>query len=162
MIVSCKHCPFKLLVDDDPEEFELYLGQVEELEERYKCPQCKGVLSFGPGASSGDSMNAHDAHLTLMGMGFPDERVCSAPIVRALFKQQGIIVEAVDIPDTERCIIKSFAFEDGTILDISSGGYGPTAHRIRRPHGQEDRAPLQEAEGGSEGGVPVPGEADGS
>lgn len=147
MNILCMLCRFQILVVDDPTKVDQFFGPHSNPDDRYKCPRCEGALVFGAEGEGDVQLDAHDAHISLSGFGLPEERECTAEVVRNLFKSKVLTVDAINIPNTARCVIKSFTFEDGSVLHISSGGYGPTAHKLRRPRVQEDSSVLQETEG---------------
>lgn len=148
VILSCLHCDFSVIVIDDPESVSLYFDPSfnPERDEMYSCPRCRGSIKFGVHdetvckSRKDRKCTAHEAHLALSQMGFPEEQECPATRVKELFKEQPVLsLDIVDIPNTNRSQLRCINFADGSRLHLAAGGSGVTVYRISRPRHEEDR-----------------------
>lgn len=139
--IVCTNCRTALCTHGDPDEVESLLGERSDYyPDKYPCCVCGAmgqyVRCIEPTALS--SMAVHEltpqeVFAVLNGMGLPEEQECGPAAIQKVFHDSKVTkVHAKIIPGTNRSMLDSLEFEDGTRMYFGVSPTGPTIYRIAR------------------------------
>ena len=93
-------------------------------------------------------LSAEEAFVALSGLGFPEERDCRPCAVRQQFASAVRRIEAEPLPGTNRTLIRSIVFDEGSELFLGAAPEGAIAYRLSKHHRAVDLpAPTRSNEG---------------
>jgi len=142
MYILCNDCHRGIRVMGNSEDVEGMFGERSYWHGKYKCYACESMnVVAGPAGPEVHekwtiiTLDPHETHLAMEGMGIPEERECAAEIVIDQFLKFRITtVLARPISNTGRSVIDAFVFEDGTKMFLTASSHGAQVYRIRKPH----------------------------
>lgn len=147
--IACRQCANALSVIGDAVEIETLVGSRSDFyPDKYKCFSCEGAADcvLTPEVSVAALRNLtvfevtpQEAFAALMGMGIPAEMTCCAEVVEAMFEKQGLKVKGYQLPRTNRYVVHSITFPDGSTMHLGSAFQGALAYRISKPHSYVDK-----------------------
>jgi len=142
--IACQSCAKALTVIGDNDEAAALVGHLSDFyPDKYKCFACEGqaacVLTAEVSEAALRSMTIfevtpQEAFAALMGMGIPAEMTCCSEVVETLFEKQGIKANGYQIPKTNRYVMNSLTFPDGSTLHLGASAAGALAYRISKAH----------------------------
>jgi len=142
--IACKQCPNALSVIGDADEVASLVGHLSDFyPDKYKCFSCESPADcvLTPEVSAAALRNLtifevtpQEAFAALMGMGIPAEMTCCSEVVEVLFERQGIKVNGYQVPKTNRYVMNSLTFPDGSTLHLGASAAGALAYRISKAH----------------------------
>ncbi len=123
----------------------------------YPCP-LRGHHEDGVVAEAADAsalgkvelreLTAEEAYVALSGLGFPEERDCRQCAVREQFELPVARVVTEPLPGTDRTLIRSIVFDDGSELFLGAAAEGAIAYRLARNQAAEHQPePTRSSEG---------------
>jgi len=143
--IVCKSCGTAIRTSGEYDEVDSLLGEKSAwYPDQYPCPTCGGksemVLAIDNTAFR--SLDLHDltpeeAFAAFNGLGLPEERECGPMAVKEAFKCPVREVKCDLIRGTNRTVLRSIEFEDGTRMYFGASSYGCTVYRIARRNVEE-------------------------
>lgn len=148
IIIVCKECGTAVRTSGEHEEVDCILGtKCDWFPDRYPCPSagCRGlgemVDQLEPGASQYidlHDLTVQEAFAAFHGLGMPEERDCGPTAVTEAFKVPVKSLDAKLLKGSNRTIIYSIEFENGTRMYLASSAYGALVYRIATPRKYSD------------------------
>ena len=143
MFFVCPNADFAVQAVGDLDEIHKLLSGPTSSHAETKCPEC-GTPIWRASAIDQEvqlrvrevfrTLTPHEVYLALEGLGFPEERVCTAEAASELFRTQRVTkTHIIDILGTGRSVVDHIVFEDGTTLFLSGSAWGAIIYRIRKP-----------------------------
>lgn len=142
--VVCTDCKHAINVIGEVAEVDHLVGQHSDFwPNGYKCWTCSGQMTgfLTPEVSAAAmrelyvyELGVQEAYAALMGLGIPDERVCTAESVMQLFESAGLQVKGKTFRGQHRYFIDEIQFPDGTKLHLGASPQGAAVYRITKPH----------------------------
>jgi len=140
MMILCPQCCLVIRISGDANEFDSLLGAHSQwYPDKYPCPNCgtKCTLQEHIEANALRILDVHDltiaeAFAAFNGLGFPEERECGPTAVRELFKQPIEKIDLQQIRGTNRSVIHSIVFKDGTKMFLAASPMGAIIYRISK------------------------------
>ena len=86
-------------------------------------------------------LSAEEAFVAFSGLGLPEERDCRPCAVRQQFESAVRCVEAEPLPGTNRTLIRSIVFDEGSELFLGAAPEGAIAYRLSKRHRAVDLPP---------------------
>lgn len=135
MVIVCPRCGLAIQV--------LEPAGMLDLHAIYECPEC-----LGDAVSKSESevppellasprifvLQADEAFAALHGAGLRSQKQADPESVRKACVGKTIrSVRVEPIPNLARCLLTRIEFEDGSMVFLSAGTYGPTVHRLLPP-----------------------------
>ena len=77
-------------------------------------------------------LSAEEAFVAFSGLGFPEERDCRPCAVRQQFESAVRRIEAEPLPGTNRTLIRSIVFDEGSELFLGAAPEGAIAYRLAK------------------------------
>lgn len=142
IVVVCANCRTAVRIQGgEEEEMENLVGQRSEwYPDKFPCPSCdaKATVHTAVDAEVMNVLDIHDltpaeAFVAFNGMGLPEEQECGPTAVNKAFSQPVKKINAKLIKGSNRSVLESIEFEDGTRLFLASSPYGATVYRISKP-----------------------------
>lgn len=143
MIFLVCSCGLTLRATGEHSELDSLIGPSSDwYPNKYPCARmdCKGPMSFVEQLASEDlpkleviDLTVQEVFSALHGLGLPNERDCGEAALRGM---SGKLLEAIDaaqIRGSNRSVVYSFKFADGTRLFLGGGAEGAVAYRIAKP-----------------------------
>jgi hypothetical protein len=132
-----------LRISGEESEMDYLFGEKSEwYPNKFPCPQadCNNksaelMVSIKPEALSVLSvfdLTAQEAFAALNGMGLPEEQDCGPTAVRVAFKEPIKSVDARLVKGTNRSVIDSIEFGNGTRVFLGASAYGAIVYRIAK------------------------------
>jgi hypothetical protein len=142
ILIVCKDCGVGLRVSGEHAEVDSLIGERSDwYPDKYPCPGCGKSEAEMVDAIEPSAFNALDLYdlslqetfAALNGLGLPHEQDCGPTAVQNLLVRQQIAkVDCHLIKGTNRTVVYSLTFEDGTTLYLGSSPYGATVYRIAK------------------------------
>ena len=90
----------------------------------------EAVQSTAIGSLEIHDLTVQEAFSALHGLGLPDERDCGACSVGEVFFSQKVTgVDLEQLRGSNRCVVRSITFDDGTVLSLGSAAEGAVIYR---------------------------------
>lgn len=112
---------------------------------QFPCPRCRGTARIVEAIEQTAlsvldvyDLTPTEAFKAFSGLGLPTEQECGPMAVRLAFQQPVKTVQARLIKGSNRSVIDSIEFADGTLLYLGASPYGAIVYRIAEavPHGE--------------------------
>ena len=140
--IVCTDCGTAIRTTGDEGEVQALLGEgTEWYPDQYPCPGCSSkasvIDSIDPSALKALNifdLTAQEAYSAFNGLGLPEERECGPLAVREAFKSAVVTIKCDLIKGSNRSVLKSIVFADGTRMYFGSSPYGATVYRIAKKH----------------------------
>lgn len=103
----------------------------------YPCPKCRSLAhtieAVGPDALAAldvYDLNPQEAYSAFNGLGLPQERECGPTAVRLAFQNPIKFIKARLIKGSNRSVLDSIEFADGSVMYFGASPYGAIVYRI--------------------------------
>lgn len=148
IVVLCPRCHLGLRTIGLLDEVAFLVGSSSEFwPDKYTCPRCEGAAR---GALEADVPELHqfevrdlsvqELYAALNGLGLPEERACTLELVNARLHESPVKrLVGVDIPGTDRCVLRQMELVDGTRFYFGAGPEGAVIYRHVPPQKYMDR-----------------------
>lgn len=140
ILIVCSSCSVGLRVSGDPVEMDSLLGQKSDwYPDKYPCYSCRRPVAELLDAADPvalkvveiTDLTASEAFSALHGLGLPSEQDCGPTAVKSLLETSKVVkADCQLIKGTNRSVIYSLTFDNGSTLYLGSSPYGATAYRI--------------------------------
>ena len=149
--IVCTQCGTAVRVMGISEEVSHLFGEQSEwYPDKFPCPRvgCAGkagiVETIEPSALLTLDMHEltpQEAFAAFHGLGFPEEKDCSATAVEQAFARSPVKrVQTHKVKGTHRSIIQWFELEDNTRIYLAGSAWGALVYRISKPHSYAEEA----------------------
>lgn len=139
--LTCLHCHLALRTTGELQELDYLIGPRSEwFPNRYPCPRsgCNSQMIFSEALDSKilAALEIHDlspqeVFQALNGMGLPNEKKCDlATVLEALNGQKIVGIDASEIRNAGRTVVRSITLEDGKRIYFGSAPQGAIIYRV--------------------------------
>jgi len=141
--IVCTACRTALCISGELDETEHLFGTKSPwFPDKYPCPTCREPAQnvdfmdhLAMKTMEVHALTPQEAFAALNGLGLPEEQECGPVAVQKVFDDNKVTkVNAKLMKGTNRSVLDSLEFEDGTRMFFGVSPSGPTIYRIARRH----------------------------